>query len=98
MKKLENYFYIFDNGGGDGTTFDRYTIIRKRIGDIYGANSEPFSSFGQYCGNVTERAYNYGTIANYVKNARKNSEWLGKEVKDFSSLSPSLLVFLEKRI
>jgi len=57
---------IFDN---NGETFDRFTIIDKMTGDIYGASSDPFhpQGFGQSCGNV---AWNYFTKtvgANYMR-------------------------------
>ena len=54
---------ILDNGG---ETYDRYTIVDKKTGDMIGANDTPFHplGFGQYCGNVADNywnvAYGYG--------------------------------------
>lgn len=49
MKRIR----IFDNGG---ETFDRYTLIDTKNGEVFGASSNPFSplGFGQYCGNIVE--------------------------------------------
>jgi hypothetical protein len=54
---------VFDNGG---ETFDRYTIINKKDGEMIGSSDSPFhpQGFGQYCGNVADNywrtAYGYG--------------------------------------
>jgi hypothetical protein len=44
---------VIDN---NGDTFDRYTIIDKRNGDMIGSSDNPFSplGFGQYCGNLVD--------------------------------------------
>ena len=45
---------VFDN---NGETFDRYTILNKQTGDLYGASSDPYhpQGFGQYCGNAADQ-------------------------------------------
>jgi hypothetical protein len=45
---------VFDNGG---KTFDRYTILNKKTGDINGSSNSPFhpQGFGQHCGNASDR-------------------------------------------
>lgn len=53
---------VLDNGG---ETFDRYTIIDKKSGDMIGSSDNPFhpQGFGQFCGNVADNywvaAYGY---------------------------------------
>ncbi len=48
---------VLDN---KGETFDRYTIIDKRTGDMIGSSENPFhpQGFGQYCGNVADNYWN----------------------------------------
>ncbi len=47
----------FDN---NGETFDRFTILNKKTGDMIGSSSNPFSpmGFGQHCGNVADNYWN----------------------------------------
>ena len=53
---MKNNIIILDNGG---ETFDRYTIIDRNTGEMFGASCDPFAplGFGQYCGNVAENYY-----------------------------------------
>jgi hypothetical protein len=46
-------FIIFDNGG---KTSDRFTIINKETGDVFGCgeNPETPNGAGKYCGNCTD--------------------------------------------
>ncbi len=48
---------VLDN---NGDTFDRYTIIDKRTGDMIGSSENPFhpQGFGQHCGNVADNYWN----------------------------------------
>ena len=48
-----NHLFILDNGG---ETFDRYTIVNTKDGEMIGASENPFSplGFGQHCGNVAD--------------------------------------------
>lgn len=57
---------IFDN---EGTTFDRYTIIDRMTGDVYGASTDPFApnGFGQFNHNVADNYW----IAVYGSEWRK---------------------------
>ena len=53
---------VFNN---NGKTFDRYTILNKKNGDVYGASDNPFhpQGFGQFSGNVADRmniTFGYG--------------------------------------
>lgn len=47
----------FDN---NGETFDRFTILNKKTGDMLGSSKQPFmpNGFGQHCGNVAENYWN----------------------------------------
>lgn len=65
---------VLDNGG---KTYDRYTIIQKPCGTLYGANEDPFHpmGFGQYCGEVS------GDVDDYIEDAIEKPEWLGEVVK-----------------
>jgi hypothetical protein len=46
-------FIIFDNGG---KTPDRFTIINKETGDVFGASEDPAASdgIGKFCGNCAD--------------------------------------------
>lgn len=48
---------VLDNGG---ETFDRYTILNKKTGDLLGSSENPFwpQGFGQHCGNVADNYWN----------------------------------------
>lgn len=61
---------IFDNGG---KTFDRFTIINKKDGEIIGASEMPFNplGFGQYCGNVAWDYFTRTVRANFMRRIEK---------------------------
>lgn len=46
-------FIVFDNGG---KTIDRYTIINKETGDVYGISENPYDTKGiaKFCGNCAD--------------------------------------------
>jgi hypothetical protein len=48
-----NPFIIFDNGG---RTLDRFTIINKETGDIFGSGEKPdeLGGIGKFCGNCAD--------------------------------------------
>lgn len=48
-----NTFIIFDNGG---KTTDRFTIINRETGDVFGASENPVApnGVGEYCGNCID--------------------------------------------
>lgn len=50
---MKNSIIVLDN---NGETFDRFTIIDKKTGDMIGASERPFApnGFGQFCGNVAD--------------------------------------------
>jgi len=54
-----NHLIAFDN---EGETFDRFTILNKKDGDMIAASEMPFNplGFGQFCGNVAD---NYWHVA-----------------------------------
>ena len=62
MKTLTKNIVVLDN---NGETFDRYTIINKKTGDMIGSSERPFApnGFGQHCGNLVDNymfhAYGY---------------------------------------
>jgi hypothetical protein len=64
-------FIIFDNGGN---TLDRYRIINKATGDVFGCSENPESADGKgkFVGNCAE-------IETYINNARLDPDWIGKE-------------------
>ena len=47
-------FIIFDNGG---KTFDRFTILNKETGDIFGASEDPTTpdGFNKFFGNCAQK-------------------------------------------
>ena len=48
-----NNYVIFDNGG---KTSDRFTIINKTTGDVFGASENPYDANGiaKFCGNCAD--------------------------------------------
>ena len=50
---MMNTFIIFDNGG---KTPDRFTIINRETGDVFGASENPAApnGVGKYCGNCID--------------------------------------------
>ncbi len=72
--------YIFDN---QGETVDRYTIVTQD-GQLLGCSDAPFHPLGVggHCGDVvnTNEAHNE-TVDGYITKARKDSKWLGIEIK-----------------
>jgi len=53
LKQVKPRIIVYDN---EGDSFDRYTIIDTKNGDMYGASDQPFApqGFGQYCGNLVD--------------------------------------------
>lgn len=68
---------VFDNGG---KTFDRYTIIDKKTGNVFGSSSNPFhpQGFGCFCFNIKTDTIEKSTPL-YVRNANKEG-FLGKKI------------------
>jgi hypothetical protein len=48
--------FVLDNGG---ETFDRYTIINEKDGEMIGASDDPFHpmGFAQHCGNAAQNHF-----------------------------------------
>lgn len=91
MKK--NSITVLDNGGD---TFDRYTIINRKTGDVFGASDNPFApnGFGMFNHNIADQYWNvaYGyswrkhinvkaAIKHTVATYLITSECLGDKVK-----------------
>ncbi len=57
---------VFDNGG---ETFDRFTIIDRKSGDMIGSSENPFhpQGFGQHCGNPAWDYFTKTVGANYMR-------------------------------
>lgn len=75
MKTNVKKLVCFDN---EGESFDRFTILNTKTGDLIGASEHPYNplGFGQYAGNVADNywniAYGYSWRQNVnVKNAVK---------------------------
>ena len=84
MKK----FIIFDNGG---QTVDRFTIINKETGDIFGCSDTPNAPgcAGGLIGNCVSE------VDNYINNARLDPDWLGREV-DLINLPMNVKHFISR--
>ena len=72
---------IFDNGG---QTYDRYTGVITKTGDVLAFNDSPFHpayGFGQYAGNVCDRmniTYSYSWTKHFDE-----SKILKRELKNY---------------
>jgi len=86
--------FVFDN---EGRSYDRFTIVTRSDGAIYGASCDPFSplGFGQFCGQVSDPSYNT-TVAQYIKDAQDEVSWLGKEITVFSELPEDVQKYVEQ--
>lgn len=64
------HIIVLDNGG---QTYDRFTIINKENGDMFGASSDPFHpmGFGQYCGNVADDYWRVAYGMGWRRNCRE---------------------------
>lgn len=62
---------IFDNGG---ESFDRFTIIEKKSGEMIGASLGPFhpQGFGQHCGNVAWDYFTRTVGSNYMRRMERD--------------------------
>ncbi len=56
----------------NGETFDRYTIIDVKTGDMIGASDRPFApnGFGQFAGNIADNYWNVAYGYAWRKNIR----------------------------
>lgn len=101
---------IFDNGGKTVDRFTGIlTKTGDVVG--FNENPFHPCGFGQFCGNVTDRmnlTYGYGwrnhfsekkilkqELSHYLKEARNNPEWLGKEIER-CSLSKEAQKYVEQ--
>jgi len=66
LKPIQPRIVVYDNVDD---SFDHYTIIDTKTGDIYGASDEPFApqGFGQYCGNLVNSYMIQTYGASYTK-------------------------------
>ena len=62
-------FVIFDN---NGETFDRFTILDLKTGEMYGASENPFSplGFGQNCGCPAHTYFGQTVGIGWISNLR----------------------------
>ncbi len=69
---------IFDNGG---KTYDRFTIINRRSGDMFGASENPThpAGFGQFTGNIRQD-WNK-PIHTMLEAYRADPDWIGVEIE-----------------
>lgn len=77
---------VFDNGG---ETCDRYTILDKKTGDIWGASTNPFHplGFGQYCGNVADNYWfhAYGAMWRKSPNVKRLEKFaIDRFIREFT--------------
>lgn len=102
MKKI----IVFDN---NGETFDRYTILDKSTGEMYGASENPFhpQGFGQYCGNVADNYWFHAYGASWRKHCdvkkcerfaiRKFiNEFEGNNIVDISTLPDAVKQYIKQ--
>lgn len=63
------HLVIFDNGG---ETFDRFTILDLKTGEMYGASENPFSplGFGQNCGCSAHTYFSQTVGTGWISNLR----------------------------
>jgi len=90
--------FVFDHP----ESFDRFTIIVKETGQLFGASTMPFNpqGFGQYCGDVdTCIADDFNmsdVVEHYAELAREDPGWLGKEITVFSDLPEDVQKYVEQ--
>ena len=82
----------------EGDSYDCYTAVLKKTGDVYGFNSEPFHpmGFGQYSGCVTDRlniTFGYGW-----RNHLNETKMLKVELKHYLSEAKNNPNWLGKEI
>ncbi|WP_317897145.1 hypothetical protein [Aurantibacillus circumpalustris] len=101
---------IFDNGGNTVDRYTGVISASGDIVGFNENPFHP-CGFGQFCGNVTDRmnvTYGYGwrnhfnekkilkqELIHYLKEAKGNSEWLGKEVS-IEQLSPEAKKYIHQ--
>ena len=86
---------IFDNGGA---SYDRFTILYRKTGDVYGASHNPFepTGFGCFNGNVTDKMLiTYG--ANWEKRFNYNKV-LKEEVRSYINEAKNNPTWLGKKV
>ena len=81
-------------------TFDRFTILLKD-GSLFGASAMPFNplGFGQYCGEckrLNGPYIEYNNVTGYLKDAREDPSWMGKETTLFSELPEDVQKYVEQ--
>jgi hypothetical protein len=111
MKINKKRFWIFDN---EGKTFDRYTIILQNgdiLGASF--NPFDPQGFGQYCSNcindfllkkykdyyvqISKKEKNK-IVNNFIKEAQKNPDLLGKEITEISDLPNEIVKFITQNL
>ena len=102
---------IFDNQGLTADRYTGVITASGDVVGFNENPFNPAFGFGQFCGNVTDRmnvTYGYGwrnrfeekkilkqELSHYIREARNNKEWLGKEIK-LSELSIEAQKYVEQ--
>ena len=104
MKK--NNIVVLDN---NGQTFDQYTIINRKTGDVWGCSNHPQhpQGFGQYSHNIADSYWNvaYGyswrehinvipAIKDSVANYHKDTTNIGNKVK-LNTLPKNVIAYID---
>jgi hypothetical protein len=78
-------------------TFDRYTILDRQTGDMWGSCTNPFSpqGFGQYVGDVESLSRKGMSVEDYIASADKEGH-LGKRVEDLTTLPDAVQKYIKQ--
>jgi len=85
-------YYVFDN---IDKSLDRYTIILEN-GDLHSCSPNPFTEVGNYSHNVVE--YEKKSLAECLAEVQQNTDWLGVEITDFTTLPKNVQQYIQKLI
>ena len=94
VAELKPFYTVFDNGGA---SFDRYTLVGLKSGEVLASSEFPFSpqGVGLHCFNAEKDSPYYG-LKSFLEEFRSRKD--ETEVKDFSSLPRDVLRFMAQDI
>lgn len=94
LKPIQPRIVVYDNVDD---SFDHYTIIDTKTGDMYGASDQPFApqGFGQFCGNLVSSYMTTTYGANYTKRTPTQVKSIMQEQINIADADPT---WLGKRI
>jgi len=111
MKRHKRKIVVFDNGGKTCDRFTAVILDTGDVVGFNQTPFHLAFGFGQFCGNVTDRMnVTYGAmwrnrfdekkilkleLKNYLNEARKNPNWLGREI-ELSTLSADAQRYLQQ--